>query len=130
MRSSGSIDYFIEPFFVHPAQVVLDYPIAFAACGLAGLGRTFVLRALGAANAVRAGLATLPWVLLGGAGRFAPHFLSGIIFFAANAPEGQPVWLYSVVYNASYSLPSIDRCAVLTAVLVPALDRAVPVSRR
>ena len=34
----GCVDYLIEPFFVAPIQVLLDYPIAFGAVGLAGLG--------------------------------------------------------------------------------------------
>jgi len=125
----GVIEYFREPYFVHPVQVVLDYSVAFAACGLAGIGAPTVRRALDRGPAARAGLSTVPWVLLGGFGRFTAAFLSGIIFFAANAPEGQPVWLYSVIYNASYVVPSLVACSALTAILVPALERAVPTRR-
>jgi len=122
----GVFEYFREPFFVHPAQVLLDYPLAFAACGIAGLGRASVQSLLHNGTPAKAGLATVPWVIAGGAGRFAFAFFSGIIFFGANAPEGQPVWIYSAVYNASYVVPSLVACALLTAVLVPALERAVP----
>ena len=65
-------------------------------------------------------------MLLGGAGRFACAFLSGVIFFGANAPQGQAVWLYSLVYNLSYLAPSIVACTALGVLLVPALERAVP----
>jgi len=123
----GVIDYFIEPFFVHPIQVVLDYPAAFAACGLAGFGRRAVERAL-SRSAVRGGVRAGAWMIVGGAGRFACSFVSGIVFFAANAPQGQPVWLYSAVYNLSYLVPSLAACALLGIVLVPALERAVPTS--
>jgi len=122
----GVIDYFMEPFFVHPAQVLLDYPLAFAACGLAGIGAPAVAKSLSAA-AVASAAVTAPWMLLGGAGRFACSYLSGLIFFAANAPEGQAVWLYSLVYNLSYLAPSIVACTALGVLLVPALERAVPV---
>lgn len=37
--------------------------------------------------------------------RFICSFLSGILLFGAYAPEGTPVWLYSLVYNGSYMLP-------------------------
>jgi len=121
----GVVDYFLEPFFVHPVQVVLDYPMAFAACGLAGLGSASVVRAF-ARSALVAGVVAAGWMLVGGAGRFACSFASGIVFFGANAPEGQPVWLYSLVYNLSYLVPSIAACALLGVVLVPALERAVP----
>jgi thiamine transporter len=66
------------------------------------------------------------WMFVGGAGRLACSFVSGIIFFGANAPEGQPVWLYSLVYNLSYIVPSLVVCAGLGALVVPALERAVP----
>ena len=120
------INYFMEPFFVHPAQVLLDYPLAFAACGLAGLGAPPVARAL-RVSSIASGTVAAPWMLLGGAGRFACAFLSGIIFFGAYAPQGQAVWLYSLLYNLSYLVPSLVACTALGVVLVPALERAVPV---
>lgn len=119
----GAVDYLIEPFFVHPVQVFLDYGVAFAACGLAGLGCAAVRESR---TALRSATLTIASVALGGAGRFAASFVSGMVFFGANAPEGQPVWLYSFVYNISYLLPSVLACAVLAAVIIPALERAVP----
>lgn len=122
----GVIDYFMEPFFVHPAQVLLDYPLAFAACGLAGIGAPAVARSL-RVSSVGSAVVSAPWMLLGGAGRFGCAFLSGVIFFGVNAPQGQAVWLYSLVYNLSYLVPSTIACTALGVVLVPALERAVPV---
>jgi thiamine transporter len=121
----GLFDYLIEPFFVHPVQFVLDYPVAFAACGLAGLVRTGSSRlTFGAAGGI-----ALMAALIAGSGRFVASFISGLVFFGANAPAGQPAWLYSLLYNASYLLPSIAACAVTAAVVVPAIDRAIPVPR-
>jgi thiamine transporter len=88
------IAYISEPFFVHPAQLILDYPVAFGSVGLAGV--------FGAGGPLRVAVGTL----LGGGARFLAHFVSGIVFFAAFAPEGQPVWLYSLIYNGTYMLPS------------------------
>lgn len=122
----GFVDYLMEPFFVHWAQVLLDYPIAFGACGLAGTVRR--LRSTGA-GAAAASQRALAGALVGGAGRLAAHFVSGVIFFGQNAPEGQPVWLYSLLYNASYLLPSVIACALAAALIVPALARAVPDDR-
>lgn len=120
----GVIDYFMEPYFVHPVQVVLDYPVAFAACGLAGLVRG----SRGERSLLGVGSAALAGASLGGAGRLAASFVSGMVFFGANAPEGQPVWLYSLLYNLSYLLPSIIACALAASIVVPSLARAVPVS--
>lgn len=121
----GAVDYLIEPFFVHPVQVLLDYGVAFAACGLAGLGCAAVRESR---TAFGYAALTVASVALGGAGRFAASFVSGIVFFGANAPEGQPVWLYSFVYNLSYLLPSVLACAVLAVLVIAALERAVPVT--
>ncbi|KKK80582.1 hypothetical protein LCGC14_2822040 [marine sediment metagenome] len=90
----GLVDYTIDPFFVHPAQLILDYPLAFGLVGIAGFvrGNTPISVATG--------------VILGGTARFFAHLISGVIFFASYAPKGQNVWLYSAVYNGSYMLVS------------------------
>lgn len=122
----GIVGLLYKPYVVHPAQVVLDYPIAFGAVGLAGLFRAQVQQA---AAAGQQGLCTglsATAAVVGAVARFGAHFVSGVIFFAANAPEGQPVWIYSAVYNATYMLPSAILCAAAAALLVPVLERAVP----
>ncbi|MCW4035109.1 MAG: energy-coupled thiamine transporter ThiT [Candidatus Bathyarchaeota archaeon] len=82
----GVVQFAVDPYFVHPVQMVLDYPLAFGLLGVAGF---FQKR---------------PYVgaVLGIFGRFVCHFLSGIIFFAMYAPEGMNVALYSAMYNGGY----------------------------
>ncbi|MEM2228115.1 MAG: energy-coupled thiamine transporter ThiT [Candidatus Bathyarchaeia archaeon] len=82
----GLIVLIEEPFIYHPVQVILDYPIAFGALGLAGF---FKKR-------------PLIGVSIGIIGRFISHFISGIVFFASFAPEGMNPALYSAIYNGSY----------------------------
>jgi len=78
----------LEPYIYHPAQVLLDYPIAFGLLGIAGFFRKRPL--IGTS--------------LGIIGRFLAHFLSGIIFFASYAPEGMHPAIYSAIYNGGYLL--------------------------
>jgi thiamine transporter len=125
----GLIDYFIEPYFVAYAQVALDYFIAFAAVGLAGLGSGLYRRAAAESRTKGAALA-IPFILLGGTGRFIAAWLSGIVFFGQNAPAGQPVWLYSAIYNLGYIVPSILLCVVGATLVLPALELALPASGR
>lgn len=68
---------------IHPIQGLLDYPIAFAALGLAGLFKKYPL--IG--------------VALGITGRFITSFLSGMIFWTGINPEGA---IASAVYNGTY----------------------------
>ena len=77
---------FNPPFIVSPIQFLLDYPLAFAALGLAGLFPHNVVLA----------------AAIGIFGRFTAHFISGIVWFSEYAPEGTPVPLYSAIYNGSY----------------------------
>ena len=122
----GAVDLVIEPFFVAPIQVLLDYGVAFGAVGLAGLGSAYFRRTF-KRSAVVGVAVSVPFMVLGGLGRFAAAWTSGVVFFGANAPKGQPVWLYSIVYNSSYLVPSLLISIVAAAVILPVLERAVPV---
>ncbi len=84
----GLVQFALEPYIFHPAQVLLDYPIAFGLLGIAGFfrKRPFI------------------GISLGILGRFFAHFVSGIIFFANYAPEGMNPAIYSAVYNGGYLL--------------------------
>jgi thiamine transporter len=98
----GLIVLMIEPFFFHPVQVLLDYPIAFGLLGLAGFFRQIPL--LG--------------VVVGIFGRFIAHFITGIIFFASFVPEGVSPALYSAIYNGSYLLIEFVISIVIIYILV------------
>lgn len=90
-----------EPFVFHPVQVLLDYPLAFGALGLAGLFRK----------------QPLAGVAVGIGGRFLCHFVSGVIFFATYAPQGMDPALYSAIYNASYLIPELLISGVIMFIL-------------
>ncbi len=89
-------------YIVHPVQLVLDYPVAFALLGVAGFMRS----------------TPLVGVVIGCTLRFLAHFASGIIFFGQYAPEGMNVWVYSAVYNASYMLPETAITLVVIALIL------------
>lgn len=95
----GLLDLMINPYVVHPIQMLLDYPLAFGALGLGALFRNKNL--------------ILVYVT-GVAGRFLCHFISGVIFFGMYAPEGMSGVTYSFIYNISF----LGVEAVLTCVLL------------
>ena len=97
----GMVDLAIEPFVVHPIQLILDYPLAFAALGLAGFFRKVPV--IGVIVAVT--------------GRFLCHFTSGVVYFPGYAPEGMSPIVYSAIYNGIYIVPSIVVCAVVVGLL-------------
>lgn len=103
----GILQALQDPWLIHPAQFLLDYPVAFSAVGLAGLFKntTYFKK-----------LPQIKFTLgacIAGCMRFACHVLSGALAFEAYA-EGQNVWLYSLVYN---SYVFIDAALVVVAAI-------------
>lgn len=93
-----------DTYILHPAQFVLDYPMAFACIGLAGIFASFEKWDKYPQIKFFAG------ALLAGVGRFIMHFISGIFAFGTFAPEGTPVALYSLTYQAFYVFPDLLIC--------------------
>ncbi len=87
--SYGILQILIDPYILFPAQLVVDYLLAFGALGLAGLFAH-----------VKDGL--VKGYLAGILGRYFFSVLSGWIFFGTYAWEGWGALPYSIVYNASY----------------------------
>jgi len=123
----GVIDFFYEPYAAAPIQVLLDYPVAFALLGVAGIGARRVAILSNSGRRMAAEAVAVPWMVLGAAARFLAHFVSGIVFFGANAPAGTPVWIYSALYNLSYVVPSLALSIVVALLVMPVLNAAVPV---
>ena len=100
----GILQFITGPYIVHPAQILLDYPLAFGALGLSGF---FYQKKQG----------LLLGFLAGATGRFLFHQISGLIFYTTYVEsfEGNiaAIWA-STVYNLSYILPEV----ILTVVLL------------
>jgi thiamine transporter len=92
----------VDLYVVHPAQLLLDYPIAFGALGLAGAFRRHPLVGVG----------------VGIFGRFLSHFASGVIFFSMFAPPGMSPFLYSAIYNGSYLIGEFAVTSVIMYLLI------------
>ncbi len=84
-----------DPFIVHPAQFLLDYPIAYMLVGFAG---AFNIKALKNLPQLKFALGAL----LGGTLRFISHVLSGVFAFGAYALDSgaDNFLIYSLVYNS------------------------------
>lgn len=112
----------IGGYFVAPFQVLLDYTLAFTALGIAGffaakkpvrITETNIFRRLRLVPFYKMVLAVVISML----GRLTFSFISGIVFYAEYAGEGQAVWLYSLGYNGTYLIPE----AVITTILLFAM---------
>ena len=103
-RAYGILQFITGPYVVHPAQVLLDYPLAFGALGLSGFF-----------SKSKHGL--LKGYIVGVIGRFFFHEVSGFIFYTTyvgNFGGNVAAMWASTLYNLSYILPE----AILTVILL------------
>ena len=98
------------------ASILLDYVVAFAVIGVAGLGR-------GHKYGIFWGS------VLGGVARFIVHFISGITIYKIVAPTeifgtvfDNPA-LYSLVYNGSYVAIDVIICLIIFGIIYVPLKR-------
>lgn len=102
----GFLQFIQAPWFYHPVQFFLDYPIAFSAIGLTGLFREvglfknkrFIQFALGGVLAVII--------------RYLSHVVSGIFVFGSADPENYGAVAWSFLYNA-FSLADMAICLLI-----------------
>lgn len=103
----GLLQMLQDLYIVHWAQAAMDYILAFLSLALAGLFKKSIL----------------PGAILACFSRYVFHVLSGVIFFAEYAPEGQNVWVYSSAYN---SVVLVEMAIIIFIVLViPQLRRFI-----
>ena len=89
----GFLQFIQAPWFYHPLQFLLDYPIAFASIGLAGiLNERNVLPKMKPLQFALGGLIAVTI-------RYLSHVVSGIFVFGSGDPNyGAVAW--SFLYNA------------------------------
>lgn len=102
----GVLRLIFEPAMFTPLQVIIDYFIAFAFIGLAGLFRRKLLSGMRDKKRFTAVLWLFLAVFTGSFVRYFWHFIAGIIFWGHYAPEGTSPVIYSFVINGTAMLGS------------------------
>ncbi|WP_315110183.1 energy-coupled thiamine transporter ThiT [Clostridium intestinale] len=108
----GIITLFMDPYILHPVQVLFDYPLPFLALGLAGFFKQN--RLLGTSVAIF--------------GRFLCHFISGVAFFGSFAPEGMSPIVYSLFVNGL--LVGVEGIICLVIIKFLPIDRIVKATNK
>jgi len=98
----GLVQMMLDGWFYSPVGMFLDYPLAFGVLGIAALFKK----------------QPIIGVVVGLAGRFMCHFISGVVFFGIYAPESMSPVLYSAIYNGGYIGAELVISAVLIYMLV------------
>ncbi len=118
--SYGILQFILEPYFYHPVQFILDYPLAFGLLGLAGM--IYHTTNNESLKSIRRYFKIFIFIFIGILGRLISHVLSGVIFFAEYAGDMNP-WIYSIEYNAFYLVPELVISAVVIFIIWKPLQR-------
>lgn len=101
----GVLNLFLDPYFIHPVQVLFDYPLPSLAIGLAGYFKN----------------KPVTGTIVAFSTKFVCHFISGIVFFASSAVEANMnPWIYSLIVNG----PMVACDAVICIVIITILPLA------
>ncbi|WP_329887512.1 energy-coupled thiamine transporter ThiT [Pseudoramibacter faecis] len=104
----GLINLMFDPYVIHPAQLLIDYILAFGALGIGGLVRY-----------QKNGL--IKGYLMGIFGRYICAVVSGVIFFGAYAPKQFNAWTWSLWYNLTYI--AAEGAVTVIVLCIPAVKR-------
>ncbi|MBO5347627.1 MAG: energy-coupled thiamine transporter ThiT [Lachnospiraceae bacterium] len=111
----GVLQMLVDPYILFPAQLVVDYLLAFGALGLSGL---FCKRKHG----------LIPGYILAVLGRYAFSVLSGWLFFGMYAWEGWNPLPYSLAYNAIYIFA--EAAVTIVILLLPPVRKALEMVKK
>ncbi len=111
----GVLQMLFDPYILFPAQLVVDYLLAFGALGLSGL---FCKRKHG----------LIPGYILAVLGRYAFAVLSGWLFFGMYAWEGWNPLPYSLAYNAIYIFA--EAAVTIVVLLLPPVRNALEMVKK
>lgn len=108
---AGLVKILLGAYFLNAVQVALDYPLAYACVGLAAFHPRIVS------------------LFIAAAGQIACSVVSGAIFFAEYAPEGQNAWVYSLFYNAPILGAKYILSGIVAMFMWKVLERDLPIAK-
>ncbi len=111
----GFLQMIIDPYVLTLPQLLVDYPLAFGALGLSGIGYHFDKKHK------YGGL--LIGYICGVLGRYFFAFISGWIFFGEYAWKGWGAVAYSLAYNGAYL--GAEAAITIVIIAIPYVQRAL-----
>lgn len=115
---TGLLNFIFGGFFVNLFQMLLDYPLAVAVIGFAGVYSKTFQKQLANGQFTMAAFSASCATMISGFAALVPHTIAGVVFYSTFAPKNQSVLLYSLIYNASFLIPKALVTLVVVAILV------------
>jgi thiamine transporter len=111
-----------DAYILTPLQGIIEYFLAFASIGVAGIFMKRVQVAL-----VENKRKALQWIVLatlvGSAARYTWHFIAGFLFWSEYAPDGMSPFLFSLGVNGGTMIGAAIYCSVILGLLVSSSPR-------
>ncbi|WP_102275408.1 energy-coupled thiamine transporter ThiT [Cytobacillus massiliigabonensis] len=107
-----------DAWIVTPVQAIIEYVVAFAFIGIAGLFYSFIQKHHRNGNKKIA----LAWIVgaifVGSLARYFWHFIAGVLFFGSYAPDGMSPFLFSFAVNGATALGAWVLCSVAAVLII------------
>lgn len=113
------------PIIATPVQGFLDYFVASVVISLSGLFSGLIKKAIQDQKRKQQFFYIILSVFVASFFRLLTFFISGVVFFSHYAPKGTPGWVYSLIYNSTYMVPSFIICSIVLCILIPSASRLV-----
>lgn len=118
----GVLQGILGGYIIHPVQGLMDYPVAYAVVGLAGIFASKVKDAVTGHHRGKWMLYVALGILIGSFLRFVSHVISGIVFFS-QGEAAVPALKISLIYNGTYMLPSFILSAIVVILVISAAPK-------
>lgn len=112
-------------YFLSVIQFLIEYFIAFAFVGFAGLFHPVIQKSLQNGNKLLVSTWVVVAVFVGSLARYFWHFVAGVVFWGDYAPEGMSPFMYSFVMNGLAMVGAAVLCSIVLVLLISASKRII-----
>ncbi|MBP2239719.1 thiamine transporter [Cytobacillus eiseniae] len=107
-----------DAWIVTPVQAIIEYVLAFAFIGFAGLFYNPIQKHLRYGKKKVALSWIVAAVFVGSLARYFWHFIAGVLFFGSYAPNGMSPFLFSFAVNGVTMLGSWVLCSIVVVLII------------
>jgi len=112
-------------YFLSVIQFLIEYFIAFAFVGFAGLFHPVIQNSLQKGSKLLVSIWVVVAVFVGSLARYFWHFVAGVVFWGDYAPEGMSPFMYSFAMNGLAMLGAAVLCSIVLVLLISASKRII-----
>jgi thiamine transporter len=116
-------------YYLQIIQFIVEYFIAFACVGLAGLFVRQIQNSFQNGQKGKGMVYIVIAIFVGSFARYIWHYIAGIVFWGSYAPKGMSPAYYSLTVNGPAWLGSFLLCAVVILILVSVSPKLLQVKR-